>query len=91
VTVHVWKGDRYIGHVVAGGREHGIAVRALDTDEGREVEQLILRGPSDYVQVSVGGEKIELEFPSDDWLGISCLMLLPPAGYRVHVIRNANG
>lgn len=98
MTVHVWKDDRYIGQVVAsrGGvfasKDHAIDVQAQDEDEGEKVKQLLLGGRNDYLEVKSGGRKmIELEFPGEDWLGITCLMLLPPAGYRVHIIRDANG
>jgi hypothetical protein len=97
VTVHVWKGETYIGQVfVSGSRvftpaDHLIGVQADDEVEGEKVKQLLLGGQSDYLEVRSGGRKMmELEFPSEDWLAITCLMVLPAQGYRVHIIRDAN-
>jgi hypothetical protein len=97
VTVHVWKGKTYIGQVFTSGSrgftpaDHLIGVQADDENEGEKIKQLLLRGQSDYLEVRSGARKtIELEFPSEDWLAVTCLMVLPAEGYRVHIIRDAN-
>jgi hypothetical protein len=90
VTVHIWKRETYIGQVVTT-KNHEIAVEAQNANAGAEIRQVVLGGSADFVEfVKVGtDERRTLEFPTDEWLGVRCLMLLPEQGYRVHVIIDA--
>ena len=60
------------------------------------MSQAIWSEADDYVLTDSGGIQIRfgdrdrnrfLEFPNEDWLDVAAILYLPPAGFRVHVIR----
>jgi hypothetical protein len=58
-----------------------------DSKEAEAVRQLLLG--HHWMKVQMNQSVLEMEFPSEDWIAFAALLLLPPAGYRVHVIRES--
>jgi hypothetical protein len=94
MAVHVWSKDGdYLGEIGKGGYER-LAVSDADNKElMRALDVLLGRPPitdSGGFEVRFGSQPARyLEFPGEDWLDVAAILYLPPAGFRVHVIRRA--
>jgi hypothetical protein len=91
MTVHIWtKEGTYVGEVLAGRPFSGLDFGGIHEDHREKIKQALtgMRGPgsSDFIQVQGLGEKILPEFPNEQWIAVASVLLLPPAGYRVHAI-----
>jgi hypothetical protein len=85
MTIHVLKGRTYIAEIGTHDRQ-GVWVSG-EGEEADKIKQLLLG--YDWMTVKMDQRTLEMEFPSEDWLSFAALVLLPPEGYRVHVIRDA--
>jgi hypothetical protein len=93
MAVHVWSKDgEYLGEIAKGGYERLGVSDANNEELMRAVGVLLDRPPiSDGggFEVRFGSRSRFLEFPEQDWLDVAAILYLPAAGFRVHVIRNA--
>jgi hypothetical protein len=94
MAVHVWSKDGdYLGQI-AGVRHEQLGVsdnsnkelmRALDVLMGRPP-----RSDMGGFEIRFGNQRPNyLEFATEGWLDVAAILYLPPAGFRVHVIREA--
>jgi hypothetical protein len=94
MTVHVWSKDgEYLGHIAKGNRET-LGVSDNSNEELMRALNVVLERPpisdSGGFEVRFGSKPLRyLEFPDEDWLDVAAILFLPPAGFRVHIIRDA--
>jgi len=91
LTVHVWTREgQYVGYVMT---QPGWKLDVVADDEAHrervKAALLSVKGDgSDFIEVRATGMwRRSLEFPEPRWVAVASV--LPPAGYRVHVIMDA--
>ena len=93
MIVYVWTADgTYVGQVVFDSGKRSVLVRADDSGHKAKIEEALLASQGanrPNIDVRYAATCRSVEFVTEEWIALASLLFLPPAGYRVHIIREA--
>ena len=93
MTVYVWTPDgTYVGQIAHDPDRGMIVVRADDPAHKAKIEEALLATQGSNrpnIDIRYAAARRLVEFLTEEWITLASLLFLPPAGYRVHIIREA--